>query len=300
MKMNRLSDYLTDVPIQSSPDEIIDRLMEDPIINRFVLKNDLKHGTIVSGINNLLHYKEEKDICGACHGLYECKLSYVGMEPHLALYDGEITLNYGKCRFNNEDDSKQRIDAMYIPKKVFAASLSDFDAFSPGRKEIYKYIMEFLNNYSKKHPMPGMYISGVFGAGKTYILAALANELSKKNFQIIFAYYPDLCRELKSSIGSGDLEEKIERLKKIDILFLDDIGGETNSVFIRDEVLGPILQHRVLDELPTFFSSNIKSKSLIESMSVDNSMADKSKATRIVMRIQSLAKEFELTEKPLR
>lgn len=298
--MNKISDYLTDVKVQSSPDEIIDRLMEDPLINRFVLKNDLKHETIVSGINNLLHYKEEKDICSACHGLYECQLSYVGMAPLLSLYDGEVTLNYGKCRYNVEDDSKRKIDAMYIPKKVFSASLADFDAYSPGRKEIYKYIMEFLNKYSKTNPMPGMYISGVFGAGKTYILAAIANELSKKNFNIIFAYYPDLCRELKSAIGAGDLEDRIERLKKVDILFLDDIGGETNSAFIRDEVLGPILQHRVLDELPTFFSSNIKSKSLIEAMSIDNSVADKSKAIRIVMRIQSLAKEFELSEKPLR
>jgi hypothetical protein len=55
-----------------------------------------------------------------------------------------------------------------------------------------------------------------------------------------------------------------------------------------------------LDELPTFFTSNIKSKSLIEGMQIDGSMTEKSKAARIVQRIQTLAIEFELTEKPIR
>jgi len=168
------------------------------------------------------------------------------------------------------------------------------------RKDILKYIMEFLRDYSKSHPMKGMYLSGIFGSGKTYILAALAKELAKKGYKIIFAYYPDLVRELKSSIGSGALEEKIEELKTIDILMLDDIGGETNSPFIRDEVLGPILQHRVLDELPTFFTSNLKMKTLIQSMSNDGGDVERSKATRIFERIRELTVEFELTEKPLR
>jgi primosomal protein DnaI len=148
--------------------------------------------------------------------------------------------------------------------------------------------------------MKGMYLSGIFGSGKTYILAAMAKELAKKGYKVIFAYYPDLVRELKSSIGSGALEDRIEELKTIDVLMLDDIGGETISAFIRDEVLGPILQHRVLDELPTFFSSNLKMKTLIQSMSMDGGDVERSKATRIFERIRELTVEFELTEKPLR
>jgi primosomal protein DnaI len=298
--MKKISDYLTDVPSKTTTDEIIDRMMEDPIISRFVLKFDLTHDAMTAGINPLMTFKESKDLCNACQGLYECKLTYVGMEPRLVMYGGGIALDYAKCRFNRADESRRKIDALYVPKKVFNASLNDFDSFAPGRKEIYKYMIDFLNKYSKETPMPGMYLSGVFGSGKTYILAAFANELAKKKFDIIFAYYPDLVRELKSSIGSGELEEKIERLKKIDILFLDDLGGETNSAFIRDEVLGPILQHRIMDELPTFFSSNIKMKSLIESMAIDGSTSERAKASRIYQRIQTLAKEFELMEKPLR
>jgi primosomal protein DnaI len=147
--------------------------------------------------------------------------------------------------------------------------------------------------------MKGMYLSGVFGGGKTFILACMANELAKKGFRSVFVYYPDLVRELKSSIGDGSLEERIQHLKTADVLFLDDIGGETASPFIRDEVLGPILQHRVLDELPTFFSSNLKLKSMVEAMMLNTSDIERSKATRIYERIRELAVEFELTEKPI-
>jgi len=168
------------------------------------------------------------------------------------------------------------------------------------RKEVHKYMMDFLNKYTKDTPMKGMYLSGVFGSGKTYILAAFANELAKKGLRVSFVYYPDLVRELKSSIGTGDLEEKVSKLKKVDVLMLDDIGGETASAFIRDEVLGPILQHRVLDELPTFFTSNLKMRVLIEALAMDKTPAEMAKAARIYERIRVLATEFELQEKPAR
>ncbi len=298
--MKRIDEYLQRLPGQPKVDEAIEKLLEDIPIRQFVLKNDLKHEVIAQGINNLLVFKEAKDICNACPSLLECKLPMTGMTPQLYLYNGEITLAYAKCRHNTIDESRFLIDAMYVPKKVFNASISDFDLIGPERKEILKYILKFVAEYAPGNFQKGMYLSGVYGSGKTYILATIANELAKKGHKIVFVYYPDLVRELKSAIGSGLLEEKIEYLKKAEILFLDDMGGEAPSAFIRDEVLGPILQHRVLDELPTFFSSNIKMKVLIEALTVDNSVLDKSKAARIYERIKELATEFEISEKPHR
>jgi len=298
--MKKIDSFLQDYASKGNPDETIDKLLEDVSINRFVLKNDLKHETIVEGINQLMSFQEAKAICDNCKGLYECGLVHIGMTPHLFLYNGAINLDYARCKYNLVDDVKNRIDAYYVPKKVFNADLSDFDMIGNTRKEVHKYMMDFLNKYTKDTPMKGMYLSGVFGSGKTYILAAFANELAKKGLRVSFVYYPDLVRELKSSIGTGDLEEKVSKLKKVDVLMLDDIGGETASAFIRDEVLGPILQHRVLDELPTFFTSNLKMRVLIEALAMDKTPAEMAKAARIYERIRVLATEFELQEKPAR
>jgi primosomal protein DnaI len=298
--LKKIDNYLQNFNSKGNPDEAIDKLLEDPIIRRFAMVNDLKHETIVDGINNLMTFQEGKRICEDCHGLYECKLVHIGMTPHLSMYNNDICLDYSPCKYNTNDVSKSKINAYYVPKKVFNADLSDYDMIGDSRKIIHNYIMEFLNKYSPKNPMKGMYLSGPYGNGKTYILAALANEIAKKGYKVTFVYYPDLVRELKSSIGSGLLEEKILELKTTEVLILDDIAGESNTAFIRDEVLGPILQHRVLDELPTFFSSNLKMKSLIDAMALTKESAEQAKAVRVFERVRALAKEFELLEKPVR
>ena len=38
---------------------------------------------------------------------------------------------------------------------------------------------------------------------------------------------------------------------------LDDLGSENMSAWLRDEVLGPVLNYRVLECKPLFISSNI-------------------------------------------
>ena len=132
------------------------------------------------------------------------------------------------------------------------------------------------------------------GSGKTYTLAVIAKELTKKGYQVVLAYFPDLVREFKSSIGNNTLETLINKMKQADILMLDDIGGESNSAWIRDEVLGPILQYRLLDEKPTFFSSNLSIKDLARNMQDNNQTASQLKAARIAARISSLTTEFQL------
>jgi len=298
--MKKVDNYLQKLSNKSNPDEKIDKLLEDPVISRFVMQNDLKHSTILMGINPLMSFQEGKKICSECKGLYECKLAHLGMTPHLSIYNQDIVLDYERCKYNQNVDPRDKINAYYVPKRVFNADLADYDMIGNMRKEIHKYIMDYLNNKSVEQPMKAMYLSGLFGSGKTYILAAIANELARKGLKVTFVYYPDLVRELKSSIGSGSLEERVSELKKAEVLFLDDIGGEMFSPFIRDEVLGPILQHRVLDEKATFFSSNIKLKSLANAMVVDSTQLELSKAMRILERIKTLAVEFELMEKPVR
>lgn len=296
--MRRPQDYLNSYRKKSNPDEMIDKLLEDPVIRRFVMEYDLTHENITQNINSFLTFKESKAVCQNCPGLFSCKLQTTGMTPKLSYYNGDVILEYTKCRYNDFDESKLKIKALFVPKKIFNAELEDFDLIGNERKNIHRYIIDFLKDYSVQTPMKGMYLSGIFGGGKTYILACIANELAKKGYNVIFAYYPDLVREIKSSIGNHTLESIVNDLKSIDMLFLDDFGGESPSSFIRDEVLGPLLQHRLLEEKPTFFSSNISMRVLKDSLAIDSSQNEKARAIRILERIKELAVEFEITEKP--
>ena len=181
-----------------------------------------------------------------------------------------------------------------MPEMVLKADLEDYRNDTKNRMEIYRYMMKFLNFLSRGEVMKGMYLTGKYQEGKTYTLAALAKELTKRGYSVILAYYPDLSREVKSTIGNGGLEVLINKLKVVDILMLDDIGGEAQSSWVRDEVLGPVLQHRLLDKKPTFFSSNVTRNDLPTYMVGNKQKAELMKAFRIFARIESLTEEFNM------
>jgi primosomal protein DnaI len=125
----------------------------------------------------------------------------------------------------------------------------------------------------------------------------LAKELTKKQVKVIIVYYPDLVRTIKSYITTSNFEPLINRLKYIDVLMLDDVGAENNSGFIRDEVLGPILQFRRDANLPVCMSSNYDFDLLQKHFSETKEEINQTKSGRIIERIKSLMTPIKLDEK---
>jgi len=279
-------------------EETIEGLFEDPVLSNFFIDNDLNNEIIENNLPKLLSFKTEKDNCLECEGLSTCKQDNIGLMPTIVSEEGTIRIYYKECNFvtdkKNKEKKKQLINAMYMPEMVLKADLEDYRNDTKNRMEIYRYIMKFLNFLDRGEIMKGMYLTGKYQEGKTYTLAALAKELTKRNYSVILAYYPDLSREVKSTISGGGLEVLIQKLKVVDVLMLDDIGGEAQSSWVRDEVLGPVLQHRLLDNKPTFFSSNVTQKDLPSYMVGNNQKAELMKSYRIHARIESLTKEFNM------
>lgn len=279
-------------------EDLIEGLFQDPALSNFFIENDLNSNVIEEYLSNLLSYKVEKDYCVDCEGLNKCQQDTVGLEPVLKYEEGKIKTFHKECNYslhkNMQNQEHDLISAMHMPKMVFNATLEDYKTNTEARMEIYKYMMSFLRLYPMGEKMKGLYIWGEYQKGKTYTLAALANELIKKGYKVVIAYFPDLAREFKSSISTGGLEKLINKLKQADVVMLDDIGGEANSAWIRDEVLGPILQYRLLDEKPTFFSSNVSLKELGSYMVDNKQKAEIMKAFRITSRIKTMTEEIKM------
>ena len=83
---------------------------------------------------------------------------------------------------------------------------------------------------------------------------------------------------------------------------IDDIGADTLSAWSRDEIIGVILQYRMQEELPTFFSSNYKMDELENNyLAVNNRQEfEPVKAKRIMERIRFLAREVTVLGPNLR
>lgn len=243
---------------------------------------------------------KEKKACKDCPGLKNCPNTLKG-HVYTALKDNNgLNFSYIPCdKLIKEENTyayKKNITCFDLPKEISEASFSKAYRDDNKRLPIFKYFKEFMDSYLKDKKGKGLYLSGSFGSGKTYLVAALFNELAKKNISSALVYYPELLRNLKSSFGS-DYEEKFDFIKTVPLLLLDDIGAENTTSWSRDEVLGPILQYRMEEELPTFFTSNLTLSELETSLSITNSGTEKVKAKRIIERIKQLTIPLELISK---
>lgn len=242
----------------------------------------------------------ENNNCKNCPGLKNCPNTLKG-HVYTTLKDGNnINFSYIPCdKLIKEENTyayKKNITCFDLPKEISEASFSKAYRDDNKRLPIFKYFKEFMDSYLKDKKGKGLYLSGSFGSGKTYLVAALFNELAKKGVSSALVYYPELLRSLKSSFGS-DYEEKFDFIKTVPILLLDDIGAENTTSWSRDEVLGPILQYRMEEELPTFFTSNLTLNELENALSTTNNGTEKVKAKRIIERIKQLTVPLELISK---
>lgn len=266
--------------------EFIEIIKKDKEVNKFA--SELTADELEMNICLLLEQVKANKVCENCKGKKECLSDVYEMQSYLIKNTSIVTREYFDCGYKNNVISNG-LDILYFPDQMELGDL----ILSDKRKGIF----DAINAYKESDGSKGIYLYGSFGSGKTYLLLSLAKYLAtKKNKKVIFAYYPELVREAKSSIANNTLEQLIVKLKNIDVLMLDDFGGELNSSFIRDEFLGPILQYRMMAGLPVFMTSNYDIKSLTAHLSETKDESNIIKAQRIIERILYMMKVVQLTD----
>jgi len=215
--------------------------------------------------------------------------------------DGALNFTYKASKAKKEElDEVEYVKKGYmfeVSKQIRNAKMSEIYTDDKNRLELIKWITNFIKEYKKGNVTKGLYLSGNFGSGKSYIVSACLNELIKDGHNAAMIYYPEFLRILKSSFDTNDFEEQYEYARKSDLLLLDDIGAENITAWSRDEILGPILQYRMDNNLPTFFTSNLSLEELEVHLSEGKNSIDKLKAKRIIERIKYLTSELKLISK---
>jgi primosomal protein DnaI len=274
-------------------------IYSDPHINAFINENRdrLTNEVIDKNLIKLFEYSSQSKECNKCSDLNNCVNMMKGYQPVLVINRQSIDLEYHRCPrkviFDDRQKNEKLIQSLYVPKDILQASFADIHI--EGRMDAIDRAVLFVEKYQAGTRLKGLYLHGKFGVGKSYLLGAIAKELAEKGISSMIVYFPELVREFKASIGDQTLNSKIEAIKKVPILMLDDIGAETMSSWLRDEVLGPILQFRMLENLPTFFSSNFNYEELEHHLTYSQrGEEEKIKARRIMERIRYLTEAVEV------
>lgn len=292
--------YLNQPGIHQQYQEMVRSVLEDREVNRFLdeHKDQISQEIISNSYSKMYEFVQEKNKLARGETGQN-----PGYEPKLVLNAGYVDVVYiptaETLQREKERELRSRIKSINISKDARSATMEKI-VKTNDRLVILDMAFDFIEAYnnSPRDYHQGFYLYGSFGVGKTFLLGAIAHELSKYGHVTTMMHYPTFTQEMKASIADGSVSEKLGVIKNSDILMLDDIGAEVNSTWVRDEILGVILQHRMQEKLPTFFSSNFNFSELEDHLRMGNRGEDEPiKAKRLMERIKYLSKEVPLTGK---
>ena len=278
--------------IEKELEKELQKSLKDEEFCNLVKRNKLPKEVVIKNNTKLMDTCDELKNCKTCKGLFMCKNKVSGHVLYPSFSDETLKFIYMPCKYQKElikkeSEKKEKLN------EIKNARMKDIDIEDKNRYKVIKWLKKYFDDYEKVNTLKGLYLHGSFGSGKTYLISALFNELEiSKDAITEVVYLPETLRNMKEDFSL--VEDKVNYLKNVDILLIDDIGAENVTAWGRDEILGTILQYRMNNKLSTFFTSNLTLEELEVHLSLSKNSEDKVKARRIIERIKELTEDLEL------
>jgi len=129
---------------------------------------------------------------------------------------------------------------------------------------------DFGRDYMQDRPSQGIMFTGDVGSGKTFLAAAIANELLDRGVQARFLVVPDLLDDLRTAMlhNTGDSREMddvalLRSIRQVDVLVLDDLGVHNYTEWTCNKLYS-LLNFRLNNQLPVIITTNLKMSELDE------------------------------------
>jgi primosomal protein DnaI len=243
------------------------QVLADPLVARLREKYPgLDEETLRHNLNRLHQCTREYRNCRECPGLERCPNDLQGHFTRITcaqvggrwqLFDHKVPCAKWQAH-ERQRQIRSRITSFYANWEQFG----EFDPMDmirrdkdrqPAVHQVLAYIHRTVEEGLQKK---GLYLMGGFGTGKTHLAAYLLYELSKNGYSGVIVYMPEFVEDAKAlMLDPQKLKETVGLMKETDLLVFDDIGAENLNPWVRDHVLGAILNAR-MNRKPTFYTSN--------------------------------------------
>lgn len=238
-------------------------------------------------------YVIRKQKCRNCSGLHMCTQEKQGYVLELEI-DDVLCTNVRSCRYMREENQKFehvknfKICDMSNEQLAYRFETTDLSNEKPSYLQLFKELRQCVEK-----PNKGFYICGRPGVGKTYLACCFINEMARRNYKCGFVSVPKFFQSLKNKMNDQDaFAKQIYDAKTVDVLVLDDIGGENSSNWTRDEILFSILDERMEKHRLTLFTSNYDMHNLERFYALNSKYnEDVTGANRILERVKTLSFE---------
>ena len=292
--MESVGDVLKRQPSRFHYQDLVQKIMKDPDVAAFIQQESLNQDELSRSISKFNQYITERDKFLRGDTDYIAK----GYKPILVMNHGYADVSYEETpeliAAEKEAAIKNRLKLINLPASLKKASLAQVDLDDLGRLPVFENLLAFVEQYPAIQK--GLYLYGDFGVGKSFMVAALAHDLSeKRGVSSTLLHYPSFVIDAKNAISDGNVKTLVDEIKLAEVLILDDIGAEQSTPWVRDEILQVILQYRMQEDLPTFFTSNFNFEDLEKHFAKGKNGNDETwEARRVMERIRYLAEETRL------
>ena len=292
--MESVGDVLKGHPSRFQYQDLVHQIVKDPDVAAFIQKESLSQEELNRSISKFNQYITERD------KFLRGDTDYIarGYKPILVMNHGYADVSYEETpeliAAEKEAAIKKRLKLINLPSSLKNVSFLDVYRDDVARLAVLNRMIKFVNDYPENRK--GLYLYGDFGVGKSFMVAALAHDLSeKRGVSSTLLHYPSFVIDVKNAIGDGNVKNLVDEIKQAEVLILDDIGAEQSTPWVRDEILQVILQYRMQEDLPTFFTSNFNFEDLEKHFAKGKNGNDETwEARRVMERIRYLAEETRL------
>lgn len=126
--------------------------------------------------------------------------------------------------------------------------------------KVYDFCVKYAREFGEASG--NILMKGNTGLGKTHLSLAIANEVIRKGYGVIYVSAPVLLKRLEKNYFSNDKSDNIESVvTDCDLLIIDDLGTEFHTPFSSSQLYN-ICNSRMLKNKPIIVNTNLTAEQM--------------------------------------
>nr|UVM86206.1 MAG: AFG1-like ATPase [Bacteriophage sp.]UVM93959.1 MAG: AFG1-like ATPase [Bacteriophage sp.] len=212
-------------------------------------------------------YRNEDGLlmCGNCHTQKECVLTKsdgTTRTVHCAC-DCSVAQNKREAEEKRKRDRMQYLDSMrrtgFPDAEMREWTFAKSDHTDHKNENIARKYVE--NFDAMRSQGTGLLLCGSVGTGKSFLAAAIANELISQGTPCLMTNFSRIISRISEKFG-GD-QKYLDNLNRFDLLIIDDLGAERDSEYMWEKVMD-VIDARYRAGLPLIVTTNLNPKDLYD------------------------------------
>lgn len=207
------------------------------------------------------HNEDGLLMCGKCHTQKECVLTRKDGTTRTVrcACNCSVAQNAREAEEKRKRDRMQYLDSMrrtgFPDAEMREWTFAKSDHTDQRNETIArKYVANFN---AMREQGTGLLLCGQVGTGKSFLAAAIANELISQGTPCLMTNFSRIISRVSEKFG-GD-QKYLDDLNRFDLLIIDDLGAERDSDFTWEKVMN-VIDARYRAGLPIIITTNLGPK----------------------------------------